>query len=134
MLNCRLIDSWQTNLTKLQTGINGATLNKYFHYLDLSRALFVTAHDMLYQGALYETLEDADIEALQFAAKELSVAGEETWNKQIAEWKKQFHVLVLAKDNQTLQWLKGEASAQVDFWKSRLSEHKKRMQDIAAKL
>jgi hypothetical protein len=134
MLNCRLIKTWQDSLDGLKTAIGGATLNSYFQYLDLSRALFVTANDMLRQGSLYETLGDEQIEALQFAAKELSIAGEDTWNRQVAEWKERFNVQLLARDSNALQELKERASAKVDFWKSRLNEHEKRMQDIAAKL
>jgi hypothetical protein len=132
--NVAKIDVWLGDMGKLRECIMGDVIATFYGYFDLSKALFVTANDMLSTGLLYEKLEHTDIEKLQYAVSVLSPSNEVVYSKAIGQWQQTLDVTRLDSDGDISHAVKEGAVKQVDFWLADLKEHRKALSDIADKL
>ena len=80
-LNVTKIMAWLEEIGKYRNAVNGDSLHNYFGYFDLSRALFVTANQMLQSGLLYKKLSHDEVGQLQNIAVDLSLSGEQLLSK-----------------------------------------------------
>lgn len=130
-LNLKKIDRWLSEITKYRNAVNGDSLHTWFGYFDLSKASYPTANDMFRTGLLYKALSHEHIEALQSTVAELSPAGEQYMNEQLANRRSEFEDAQRRHD--THYWLnvaKPEAVRTADSWEEKMNDHRSMLDQI----
>ena len=112
------------------------SLHNWFGYFDLGKIVSVTASAMFGSGLLYQKLDDKDdIAALQELFQELSQKGAEFMNNRLCANKE---ILIGCRtQNRMNDWLqthKPDAVRDVEFWKNKLFDHRRKLQAIIEKL
>jgi len=119
-LNIQKIDKWLEKIGEYRNAVNGDTVESYYGYFDLGKAVSSTADAMFLSGLLYKYLENDEIGQLQTIFTEFSLNGESIINQEIAGNK--------AKPD------KKAAVKTIDFWERKFKKHKKTFEELEKKL
>ncbi|MFH1687943.1 MAG: hypothetical protein ABIE70_10555 [bacterium] len=133
-LDTKKIDLWLAEVAKLRNAVNGDSVDAWFGYFDLSKAIFVTANDMLNTGLLYEKLSHAEVEKLQQASWELSLSWENSINEQLAKDKGAMMGTQGGTNRDAYRFAKSETVRHIDFWEGKMKRHKQSLEEIAVRL
>ena len=128
------LDAWLKEIETLRQAVYGDTLNTYYGYFDLSKAVLGTAHRMFADGLLYSFLSHEDIERFLMLAMDFSLYAENYLNNQIDHNKRLYTGAAEANDSDGVKFVNQEILRIAEFWETKFKDHKKTLNDFISKL